>query len=146
MEYIDHFPDQDTKQCGTVASSSQAQHEAEWIALLLLDMKPTDFFSMKKYWFDTMHSWDFDNASRGMNNNICQNSRQAQSLANSSFDLPLRTLQGRQMAPIQLDSITMLGKKLLVGHTRLISSPILRGRDFWLTAYSILYEKICCLW
>ena len=51
-----------------------------------------------------------------------------------------------QMAPIKLDSITMLGMKLLAGHTRSISSPILRGRNFWLTAYSILYEKICCLW
>ena len=35
--------------------------------------------------------------------------------------------------------------KLLVGHTRSISGPILRRRAFRLTAYSILYEKICCL-
>ena len=42
--------------------------------------------------------------------------------------------------------ITMLVKKLLVGHTRSISGPILRRRDFWLTAPSILCEKICCLW
>ena len=34
----------------------------------------------------------------------CQNSRQAQSVANSSLALPAWMLQGRQMAPIQLDS------------------------------------------
>ena len=76
----------------------------------------------------------------------CQNSRQAQSVANSSFALPAWMLHGRQMAPIQLESITMLIKKLLVGHTRSISGPILRGRDFILTTPSILYENICCLW
>ena len=41
--------------------------------------------------------------------------------------------------------ITMLVKKLLVGHTRSISGPILIGRDFRLTASSIRYEKIRCL-
>ena len=76
----------------------------------------------------------------------CQNSQQAQSLAHSSLAPHLRMLQGRQMAPIHLDSITVLVKKLLVGHTRSISGPILRGRYFRLTASFILYEKICCLW
>ena len=75
----------------------------------------------------------------------CQKSRQAQILAQNRLAPPLRMLKGRQMAPIQLDSITMLVKKLLVGHTRSISGPILIGRDFRLTASSILYEKICCL-
>ena len=41
----------------------------------------------------------------------CQNSRQAQSLANSSLAPPLRMLQGRQMAPIHLGSRTILVKK-----------------------------------
>ena len=36
-----------------------------------------------------------------------------------------------------------LVKELLVGHTRSISDPILRWRDFRLTTSSILYEKIC---
>ena len=76
----------------------------------------------------------------------CQNSRQARSMAHSSLAPPLRILQGRQMAPIQLDSITMLVNKLLVGHTRSISGPILRVRNFRLTAPSILCEKIYCLW
>ena len=76
----------------------------------------------------------------------CQNSRQAQSLAHNSVAPYLRMLQGRQMAPIHLYFITMLVKKLLVGHTRSISGPILRRRDFRLTASFILYEKICCLW
>ena len=75
----------------------------------------------------------------------CQNSRQAQSLAQSNLAPPAWMLQGRQMAPIQLDWTTMLAKKLLVGHTRSISSVILRMRYSRLTAYSILYEKICCL-
>ena len=70
----------------------------------------------------------------------------AESVANSSLALPAWMLQGRQMAPIQLDSITMLVKKLLVGHTRSITGPLLRGRDFRLITSSILYEKICCLW
>ena len=74
------------------------------------------------------------------------NSRQAQSLAHSSWAPPLRILQGRLMAPIQLDSIKMLVKKLLVGHTRSISGPIFRRRDFRLNVSSILYEKTCCLW
>ena len=39
-----------------------------------------------------------------------------------------------------------LVKKLLVGHTRSISDPILRWRDFRLTTSSILYEKICYWW
>ena len=65
---------------------------------------------------------------------------------NSSLALPAWMLQGHQMAPIQLDSITMLLKKLLVGHTRSISGPILRGRDFRLATSSILSEKSCCLW
>ena len=76
----------------------------------------------------------------------CQNSRQTQSLANSSLALPDWMLQSRQMAPIQLDSIMMLLREFLVGHTGSISGPILRSRDFRLTASSILYEKICCLW
>ena len=75
----------------------------------------------------------------------CQNSRQAQSLTHSSLAPPPRMLQDHQMAPTHLDSITMLVKKLLVGHTRSISGPILRGRDFRLTASFILYERICCL-
>ena len=74
----------------------------------------------------------------------CQNSRQAKSLANCSLALPLGMPQGRLMAPIQLDSITMFVKKLLVRHTRSISGLILRGRYFRLTASFILYEKICC--
>ena len=43
----------------------------------------------------------------------CQNSRQAQSLAHNSLAPPLRMLQGRLMAPIQLDSIPggVLGPK-----------------------------------
>ena len=72
----------------------------------------------------------------------CQNSRQARRMAHSSFAQPLRILQVRQMAPIQLDSNTMLVKKLLVGHTRSISGPIFRGRYFRLTAPSILCQKI----
>ena len=44
-----------------------------------------------------------------------KNSRQAQSLAHSSLAPLLWMLQGRLMAPIQLDSITMLVEKLLVG-------------------------------
>ena len=71
----------------------------------------------------------------------CQNSRQARSMAHSSLAPPLRILQGRQMALIQLDSITMLVNKLLVGHTRSVSGPILRGRDSRLTAPSILCER-----
>ena len=55
-------------------------------------------------------------------------------------------LQGRQLAPIQLGSITMLLRELPVGHTGSISGPILRWRDFRLTTSSILYEKIRCLW
>ena len=73
-------------------------------------------------------------------------SRLAQSVANSSVALPAWMLHGHQMAPIQLDSVTILLKKLLVGHTRSISGPILRGRYFRLTTSSILSEKICCLW
>ena len=73
----------------------------------------------------------------------CQISLQAQSLAHSSLALPLRILQGRLMAPIQFDSISMLVEKLLVGHTRSISGQILRGKDFRLTASFILYEMIC---
>ena len=75
-----------------------------------------------------------------------QNSRQAQSVANSNLALPAWMLHGRQMAPIQLDSLKMSVKKLLVGQTRSISYPIIRGRDLRLTTSSILYEKICCLW
>ena len=70
----------------------------------------------------------------------------AQSVANSSVALPAWMLHVHQMAPIQLDSVTILLKKLLVGHTRSISGPILRGRYFRLTTSLILSEKICCLW
>ena len=45
----------------------------------------------------------------------CQNSRQTQSLANNSLALPLRMLQGGQMAPLQLDSIMMSLRELLLG-------------------------------
>ena len=76
----------------------------------------------------------------------CQNSQQAHRLANSSIALPAWMLQGRQMAAIQLDSIMKLVRKLLVGHTRSISDPVLRWRDFRLTTSSILSVNICCLW
>ena len=74
-----------------------------------------------------------------------KNCRQARSMAHSSLAPPPRILQRRQMAPIQLDSITMSVNKLLDGHTKSISGPILRGRDYRLTAASILCEKIGCL-
>ena len=78
-----------------------------------------------------------------------QNSRQAQSLAHTRLFLPFRILQGRQMAPIQLESITMLAKKLLVWHTRSISFPKLRGRDcsfyfVWKDLLFVIKIKILC--
>ena len=60
----------------------------------------------------------------------CQNGRQAQSMTNSSLALPTWMLHGHQMAPIQLNSVTMSVKKLLVRHTKSIFGPILRRRDF----------------
>ena len=60
----------------------------------------------------------------------CLNSRQAQIPSDSSLALPDWMLQGRLMARIQFDVITILVKKLLFGHTRSISSPILRWGNF----------------
>ena len=71
----------------------------------------------------------------------CQNSRQSQSVAHRSLAPLLQMLQGHLMAPIQLYSITMFVKKLLVGHTRSISGSILRGGDFGLTASSFLLKR-----
>ena len=50
-------------------------------------------------------------------------------------------LQGRQMAPIQLDSITMLVKKCWLGTPGRYPVRYWEGEIFKLTTSSILYEK-----
>ena len=57
----------------------------------------------------------------------CQNSQQAQNLAQRSFAMPALMLQGRLMAPVQLYSITMLVKKLQDDHID-IGSDLERDR------------------
>ena len=75
----------------------------------------------------------------------CQPKQSTCTKPGTRLALPLWMPQGRIMARIQFDFVTMSVKKLLVGQTRSISSPILGWRDFRLTTSSILYEKIGCL-